>query len=348
MRKDVKRARLWLINDLNHRVKKLNKATAKERDIEKNQCNAEKLRGEIQILKHIDVDEVSKFALCNKQESSNQVIDGNGLDIAQKVILHLANHKFVQEQVKMFREIYAVPIDRLIILIRSLGLQYQKKKKKSLLNISVEENQPNEMKKKKVLLTKKQVSEGKKVVHKVIHSPELKETPIECLHDSAEEDSKLMFNLVIQEKYDEVCDLSSSAEIDSPIKIGPSHISQSSPENCILDVHHNLDALQNSRISTINPIVKKNANRKENLNEKIPWPKLLVPQINKTVGTMIIKQLNLDYEADTISVDEYHNKVDDGRDSNEPPRDSFFLGGVDSPLEGVDEEKKDNHFDSLK
>ena len=162
MRKDVKRARLWLINDLNHRVKKLNKATAKERDIEKNQCKAEKLRGEIQILKHIDVDEVSKFALCNKQESPNQVIDGNGLDIAQKVILHLANHKFVQEQVKMFREIYAVPIDRLIILIRSLGLQYQKKKKKSLLNISVEENQPKEIKKKKFYLRKSEFLRGKK------------------------------------------------------------------------------------------------------------------------------------------------------------------------------------------
>ena len=66
MRKDVKRARLWLINNLNQRVKKLGGKKGNEKEVEKNKRKVEKLRSEIQFLKHIDLDEVSKFALCKR------------------------------------------------------------------------------------------------------------------------------------------------------------------------------------------------------------------------------------------------------------------------------------------
>jgi hypothetical protein len=341
MRKDVKRARLWLINNLNHRVKKLNKAKTNEREVEKNQSKILKLRSEIQLLKHIDIDEVSKFALCNKQEPLKQLTNENEVDAAQKVMLQLANHKFVQEQVQKFRQIYAVPVDRLILLIRSLGLQYQKKKMKSMLATTVEQNPHKELENKKVLGQKKKVSERLKIVH----SPEVEKSSIaECqYHYSAEDDSKLMSNPVIQVKSENDMDNSSSSAETSVLaeRTGHGHSSQPSASSgqCLIDAHHSLDTLQSGKICTTNPSVKKQINRKENLHQKIPWPKLSAPQINKTTGTMIIKQLNLDNEADIISVEESHKMPEKSCDTSEPPRDSFFVGGVDLPLEENDEMK---------
>ncbi len=339
MRKDVKRARLWLINNLNHRVKKLNKAKTNEREVEKNLSKILKLRSEIQLLKHIDIDEVSKFALCNKQEPPNQLTNENEVDAAQKVMLQLANHKFVQEQVQKFRQIYAVPVDRLILLIRSLGLQYQKKKKKSMLVSTVEKNPHKELENKIVLGQKKKVSP------KIVHSPEVEKSSVaECLHHySAEDDSKLMSNPVIQVKSENDMDNPSSSAGTNVLveRTGPGHTSQSSVSSvqCLIDAHHSLDTLQSGKISTTNPSVKKQINRKDYLHQKIPWPKLSAPQINKTAGTMIIKQLNLDNEADIISVVESHKMPEKSRDTSEPPRDSFFVGGVDLPFEENDEIK---------
>ena len=66
MRKDVKRARLWLINNLNNKIKLLKKKKGSEKELEKNLAKIKKNQDEMQLLKKLDVDEISKFALCNQ------------------------------------------------------------------------------------------------------------------------------------------------------------------------------------------------------------------------------------------------------------------------------------------
>ena len=115
------------INNLNNKIKLLKKKKGSEKELEKNLARIKKNQDEMQLLKKLKVDEISKFALCNQQE----VVDSKyllTLEPQERVLLRIANHKFVQLHIKNFLANYSVSKDRLILLIRSLGLQYQKKK----------------------------------------------------------------------------------------------------------------------------------------------------------------------------------------------------------------------------
>lgn len=126
MRKEVKRARLWMINNLNQQVKRLKNKKGSKEEIEKHFLKAARLRNEIQLLKNTNIDEVSKFALCKKPDFQ---LDDSQFDASQKMLLKLSNHKIVKEQVLSFYKHYpSIPNDKLIILVRSLGSHNQKKK----------------------------------------------------------------------------------------------------------------------------------------------------------------------------------------------------------------------------
>lgn len=129
MRKDVKRSRLWLINNLNNRIKFLKKKKGKEIEVDKNLEKVKKIQNEMKLLKGLAIDEISKFALCNQQEKLDDKYLST-LEPQQQALLRIASHKFVQLHVTKFRETYSCPNDKLILLVRSLGLQYQKKKNK--------------------------------------------------------------------------------------------------------------------------------------------------------------------------------------------------------------------------
>ncbi|XP_057376221.1 serum response factor-binding protein 1-like [Daphnia carinata] len=294
MRKDVKRARLWLINRLTQRVKKLKGNKANE--LEKNQLKAEKLRKKICIIKGICIDEVSKFALCNKNDSSSLLLSESELGLSQKLMLQLANHRLVQQQVQVFRQTYTGPMDRLILLVRSLGLQYQKKKVKKSVDCDSRKNYQEEGK--IVCDTQKRSCGSKKIIS---------ETEIESTSTSG-------------------CMLNSLCRVNSVAVTNNKH----------------KDLLKKDEAcSTGNSNVKKSQSEKT-LAQKVPWPKFSVPPVNKKIGTMIIKQVNLENEADAISLDETSEEQNSRQNINRTPRprDSFFLGGVDSSSD--DEVIKDN------
>lgn len=73
---------------------------------------------------------MSKFALCSKVEANQVPAQLEKLEVDQRAMFRLAYHKFVQAKVTQFRSDYAIPVDRLILLIRGLGIRYQKKKAK--------------------------------------------------------------------------------------------------------------------------------------------------------------------------------------------------------------------------
>ena len=341
MRKDVKRARLWLINNLNQRVKKLGGKKGNEKEVEKNKRKVEKLRSEIQFLKHIDLDEVSKFALCNKQETQIQSNESE-LDLSQHAMLRLANHKFVQEQVTKFRQIYAVPMDRLILLIRSLGLQYQKKKRKLSLETNNEEDAKPEEQVEVVKSQKKQASSKQKKIKpslepqetSVIVSTHLKNeevsssTSVSAFQDVSKESPKVVERIV-----------SNITEVQSTEGQSFEEITHDTE----LKINTNEDIKTGTASSSANSVTKKTFKCKENVRQKIPWPKMSAPSIDKKIGSMEIRQLNLDkIEADTISLDDSKNISNNKHEINELPRDSFFVGGVDLPSDDDDDVKKDS------
>ena len=143
MRKDVKRARLWLINQLSQKVKRLTaKKVLNDQQKAKNVRKTDRHLEEIKVLKHIDVDDVSKYALCHVLKLNQNNLES--LDVEQRAMLRLATHKFIQNQVTKFRESHPIAIDKLVLLIRSLGLQYQKKKNQT--NEEEEENADKKIK----------------------------------------------------------------------------------------------------------------------------------------------------------------------------------------------------------
>lgn len=332
MRKDVKRARLWLINNLNQRVKKLSVKKGNEKELDKNKRKVEKLRSEIQLLKHIDLDEVSKFALCNKQEMLPQA-NQNELDMAQHVMVRLSNHKFIQDQVQKFRQTYTVPMDRLILLIRSLGLQYQKKKRKLLLDDQVDEVVESEKVPGVVTSQKKEDSVIKPKARKRTVEP--KETSV--TDPTKTESDELISNSSIATITDDL-NKSSTVEVESAdIQAQSSKEARINKKISESKENRTCDIMTSSASS--NSIMKKTVKCKENTRQKIPWPKMSIPPIDKKIGSMEIKQLNLDkMEADTISLETSNNISDNKSEINELPRDSFFLGGVDLPSEDGDDD----------
>lgn len=342
MRKDVKRARLWLINNLSQRVKKLNERKGTEIEIEKNLRKSERFRREIQQLKDVDVDEVSKFALCNNRELTT---NNNLLELDQQVLLRLANHQIIKNQVAKFRQNYAIPVDRLILLVRSLGLQYQKKKKKKMdmaaedaINCAEDFTTDNSIGKK--LSTQPDISLKQSLKTKVIGEEQiefsskpngnLKSKKSNIATNKAPNTTKKSNSLSMNSKSEEICeDLSMcdqdilSSTVKSSIYCGNENNDETVSENT--SVH----------VSQTQFLVNK-----DGAHRKTQWQKLLCPQINKKVGSMEIKQIRLDHcEAETI-VPEQSPKIDDfSKNILDLPRDSFFLGGIDIPSNTGEDER---------
>lgn len=320
MRKDVKRARLWLVNNLNQRVRKLNERKGTEREIEKNLRKSERFRSEIQHLKDVDIDEVSKFALCNKQDST---ANNNLLELDQQALLRLANHEIVQKQVVKFRQSYAIPIDRLILLVRSLGLQYQKKKKK-IMQMAAEDA----LNSVKVPATDIKIGEEKINLSTPQDIILKSKKPVTSTKRTSNTLSKKNV-LAVEPEVQKISSDSSLTDQELPtLSLESSVYCRNANNDNILPEVISVHSASNSGL----PI-----NR--DAHKKIPWPKLSVPQIDKKVGSMEIKQIHLDQcDAESIFLD-HSNEIDDcTQNITDLHRDSFFLGGVDIPSENDDDE----------
>lgn len=325
----MKRARLWLINNLNQRVKKLNERKGTEQEKVKNLLKSDRLRQEIQHLKDVDIDEVSKFALCNKQDSSSNI---SLLELEQQVMLKLANHEIVQKQVVKFRQSYTIPIDRLILLVRSLGLQYQKKKKKLLL---AAENNVNSEK------------------HSIIETKEKRQSEEKIVATQQNISSNSPKSIISTKRIPHVTSKKNIVDADSKLKKTSSSVMRHQHgDSPLVDEEMSSHSLESSSLAygnevtgnivaddfCVSEISKKQLSTTKDGHKKITWPKLSTPQIDKKVGSMEIKQIHLDqYEAETIFLDS-SSKIDNcNQSTNELPRDSFFLGGVDVPSENDDD-----------
>ena len=341
MRKDVKRARVWLINNLNHKIKKIKGSKGVEETNDKNLKKIERFREEIQILKDIELDEVSKFAICHRQGLHPESAGEKKLEMTQSVMLKLANHKLVQDQVVKFRQNYSVPADRLVLLVRSLGLQYQKKKKKMVESFSSETNSSIPK-----VNTKSSDRNGEKAE---ILKPNLNITKLEHMMESR-----------VEERIEENIKQNSKENVEENGEEKTEHIQKNSSnikpsrnqDSSILNVPKKKrkivkeceDQPSKTPLKLIEDSIEvvSQAPSEEPPKEKRKtvsgvsrsnpsWPSMSGQKIDKQTGTIEIKQLKLDeYVAETIDIPTSEiPKQNQERDFYENPRDSFFLGGVD-------------------
>ncbi len=316
MRKDVKRARLWLINNLSHKAKKLNDKKNNQQEREKNLRKVERCHGEIQILKRIEIDEVSKFALCRQLEEKAVQKEMEKLDSEQRAMLRLASHKFIQSQVTKFRETHPVPIDRLVLLIRSLGLQYQKKKLKEKADLeNTSQNSGDVEVSEKTCPTNKGSSSVPKPADSDVNlvdpattndeEPEKKSSSIE----KTESEDSLTAHPIENERR-------SDAPRTSDIADGK--------------------ALKTNQKMKLRKGGTRHDFSLEKPRGKMAWPESKIA-IDKKIGTMEIKQLHLD-KMPSENID-FSSQPKSSNHSSvfELPKDSFFLGGVDPPSDNEDE-----------
>lgn len=318
MRKDVKRARLWLIHNLTHRVKKLRSKKGTDQEKMKNSEKAQRLCSEILLLKKIDVDEVSKFALCSQHSAVTMEKDFNKLAVEQRAMLRLATHKLVQAQVFKFREAHAVPLDRLIVLVRSLGLQYQKKKQK----IPSGPSEPDNM--------LEAPFQPKCDLRQTTPCPP-KETPKSCIKEKEVEENPL-------QQPSSLCQLVSSSEEVAEngtfsrelpaVKPKKKAANDKSSSKC--DNRNAMPAQPNCEDGNINN------GKKQKTRVKVVWPES-EKSINKKIGTIEVKQLHLDkLDSDIVFAAAPIPSVALPSSLEEKPKDSFFLGGIDASSDSDD------------
>lgn len=380
MRKDVKRARLWLINQLSQRAKRLtSKKVQNDQQKAKNVRKTERFLEEIKVLKHIDVDDVSKYALCHMLDPTQTNLDA--LEVEQRAMFRLATHKFIQNQVSKFRENHPIAIDKLVLLIRSLGLKYQKKKnetsekegetekklkadKQKRIHKDVEDNCEEQLPKAKRKKSESKVSDSKK--DSLENEPEnnAQSEPSEgtCISENelSEEDNSSE-NELSQERSDEN-DLPEEDKILSE----ENHLQRSKSEEAEFVEEPEISEIATKDPSqtkvTKNPkdnkLLKKDSESDKKVvktkkdlipRKKIAWPEAKNLSIDKKEGTMVIKQLNLEKLQDSAELvfEEPEDSFFIHKKGSELPRSSFFVGGIDEvEVEPVKDISKENAHSS--
>lgn len=387
MRKDVKRARLWLINQLNQRVKRLGGKNA-QNDVHraKNTRKLERQREELMVLKKIDIDDVSKYSLCHLLETENLENRLEKLDSDQRAMLKLATHKLVQNHVVKFREAHPIAIDKLILLIRSLGLKYQKKKEMSTEDEESIKPKPSQNKNKRTLdgveenskskrkkssasnlkesnsdqsdsqvavtengeneLEEESEADGDRLEEKAEISESEKDKESEISEGEEDEESEIsegeeteISESVEDEEEDET--KIEKNELDNETRISENQLDEETVEASTSGKLKNDNKKMNKSkivpnkdsVSKTDEKIEKveNATKDVKTRKKITWPEAQNKSIDRKEGTIVIKRFNLDKLEESASL--VFEAADDNlfirKGSKPPPRDSFFMGGVD-------------------
>ncbi|KAF8366639.1 hypothetical protein PRIPAC_84468 [Pristionchus pacificus] len=123
MRKIVKVAHLHTVRKTNRQLKNL-KSRLEKKASEKMKKQIDKLEGDLVAMKTIKKDEVSKFALINK-DSLDTLLNKPNTSPSERVLFKLATCPSVQSNVKAFRLSHPGSDVSCAFMLQRLGLQYQ-------------------------------------------------------------------------------------------------------------------------------------------------------------------------------------------------------------------------------
>jgi len=102
MRGLAKRVRVHVINNLSKKAKHLRTKKGSEEEVAQNGRKADRFVEEIKVLKGINLDHASKFALAN-EKTFDEVAQKNG-SFEERAKTRMATHKLMEEHVKTWRD----------------------------------------------------------------------------------------------------------------------------------------------------------------------------------------------------------------------------------------------------
>ncbi|PSN42695.1 hypothetical protein C0J52_06943 [Blattella germanica] len=178
MRHEVRRARVHTINKLIRTAKKLKTKNGSEKDKEKFQRKAARFLEEIQTMKVLKDDEISKYSLINKKEPADVIADPK-TSIKERSLARLSCHSSIVSRVKQFRKKFPTWDENLPQLLTQLGTKSKKKKEK------VKKNKKADQKNSKSHISGKKVENSAESANEEDNTES--STDIEDLHSASKE-----------------------------------------------------------------------------------------------------------------------------------------------------------------
>ncbi|GAB6018754.1 hypothetical protein CHUAL_000427 [Chamberlinius hualienensis] len=322
LRKIIKRAKLHTISSLVHKLAKLKKSA--EKGVQKAKRKSERLLVEINEIKCLKLDDISRFALTNQETFA--VIAKKGTS-KERALARISEHRFVAKEIKDFREEFPKWAIQVPSLFNLWDFQNNVMNKRGKNKMAKEELNPsitntgnegmvqhkNDTKKRKKNIKKpssndstfplKNDTEKKEIVSDV--EDDVRSDVIELEDNDREENNSSLLVINDDEKED-----SSDSFFDKE-----------------QDHKHLTGSVRNPD--------KINANKKMSLNEISQTLKFQHSKaaIQKVTGDMEIRILNLNEDAEEFDVSsKSKNKKSNPVITGQKPRSSFFLDMDDNEL----------------
>ncbi|CAI6367158.1 unnamed protein product [Macrosiphum euphorbiae] len=128
MRHIVRKSKVHTIHKLTREAKKLKEKKGSEEQLIKNKKKADRFISELMVIKKLNDDDVTKYALQNEVPSA-KILNSIDITLETRALARLAGHKFIIDEVQKFRSKYSDWKLCITDLLNELGAKYRAKKK---------------------------------------------------------------------------------------------------------------------------------------------------------------------------------------------------------------------------
>ncbi|XP_060854734.1 serum response factor-binding protein 1-like [Rhopalosiphum padi] len=128
MRHIVRKSKVHTIHKLTREAKKLKEKKGSEEQIAKNKKKAERFINELMVIKKLNDDDVTKYALQNEVPSAT-ILNNIDITLETRALARLAGHKFIIDKIQDFRNKYPDWKFCITDLLNELGAKYKAKNK---------------------------------------------------------------------------------------------------------------------------------------------------------------------------------------------------------------------------
>ncbi|XP_041368809.1 uncharacterized protein LOC121383095 [Gigantopelta aegis] len=138
MRSSVRQSKVRVIHKLTRNIEMLRKKKGSEKQLEKLKAKSERLLEEIRVIKAVNLDKVSKYALWNTS-TLDEICKQPTSSIQSRALTRLAECSIIQDKVKAFRSCHRDWKSLAAYLVmKQSGRRYKKKKNRDMKSAEVE------------------------------------------------------------------------------------------------------------------------------------------------------------------------------------------------------------------
>ncbi|XP_025201535.1 serum response factor-binding protein 1-like [Melanaphis sacchari] len=247
MRHIVRKSKVHTIHKLTREAKKLKEKKGSEEQIVKNQKKSERFINELMVIKKLNDDDVTKYALQNEVPSAT-ILNSTDITLETRALAKLVGHKFIMDEIQNFRNKY--PDWKLCItdLLDELGVKYRAKKKSNKNKTIQLNNVKNEVKTKildKNNKTIKNMEEFKSTQSELEHAMSVSDTKSESEDSQSESvnttetESSLVQKILIEENNTNIVEDKNMSK-GSKVLISNNNKIVGDEEECLITLDKNL------------------------------------------------------------------------------------------------------------